>query len=194
MCSNKKCPFQDSLAKSQFVEIIGKCVGCLKVFKEKKNLVCKKSRHKKEISQVEIRNRAQMIGDVCAAQVVEIQYLKRSLAAAQSELSDQKTKSLKPDREMANSHLKSVNAILKRRCEILANLYVKLSDFVDETGNSIGFGLFCHIDMAYFYLVCIYNIVADGCKHMRAPRSVVVTSYELGVIAFGRFELGGSLW
>ena len=41
MCSNKKCPFQDSLVESQFVQIIGKCGGCLKVLKDIKNLVCK---------------------------------------------------------------------------------------------------------------------------------------------------------
>ena len=90
--------------------------------------------------------------DVCASQVIEIQSLKRSLAAVETELSDTKSvlksKSLKPEREMANALLKSENVTLKRRCEILANLYVKLSDFViDETGVSIGLGLFCHIDI-----------------------------------------------
>ena len=93
--------------------------------------------------------------DVCASQVIEIQSLKRSLAAVETELSDTKSvlksKSLKPEREMANAFLKSENVTLKRRCEILANLYVKyvkLSDFViDVTGVSIGLGLFCHIDI-----------------------------------------------
>jgi hypothetical protein len=81
--------------------------------------------------------------------------LKRSLSEAQLEISNERIKNSalqlsldeKPNRALASSYLKSQNAMLMRKIEILTHLYPKLSDFLDCDGKSIGFGLFCNIDI-----------------------------------------------
>ena len=51
------------------------------------------------------------------------------------------------DKDLASASLKRENDRQRRRADIITNLYAKLSDFLDGDGDSIGFGLFCNIDI-----------------------------------------------
>ena len=89
----------------------------------------------------------------------ELETYKRLAVVAQLDLSNERIKTqalqcsldAKPNRDLANAVLRRENEMLKRRAEILSNLYFKLSDFVvDSTGEAIGYGLFCNIDITEF--------------------------------------------
>ncbi len=159
MCLSKKCPSY----------IAGATIKC-DVCKSKRRLSQYNSSIKVELKKqneiLELKNRILMVHAVAESQLKEaelrkeeLETYKRLAVVAQLDLSNERIKTqalqcsldAKPNRDLANAVLRRENEMLKRRAEILSNLYFKLSDFVvDSTGEAIGYGLFCNIDITEF--------------------------------------------